>query len=367
MIKKNKWKLIISSIIILFPVLFGIFADKILPEDIAVHWGIDGNADGFMNSSLVFIVLPLIMLTVHWICMILTMIFDNNADQNKKIMDISYWIIPIISLTSCGIMFTTALGYTANILVIVLILIGVSFIIIGNYLPKTTRNLTMGIKIKWTLSNDENWNATHRFAGKVYVAVGFLSLLAIPLPSAYFPVVMGVIILLCVILPCVYSYRFYKKQITDGKVTKEDYERSYGELVKNKKLTVIITVIIAVVLAIVLFVVMFTGKIETTLDDNSLTVKASMWEDLTLDYEDIDSVEYRENRVDGERIMGVGTAKLLVGSFKNDEFGLYTRYTYTGDDPCVIIKAKGRTIVIGSDDEQTTKEIYDRIVADISE
>ena len=366
MIKKNKWKLIISSIVILLPLILGFFGGKILPEEIAVHWGFNGEADGFMSPSAIFTILPLIMLAVHWICMILTMILDKNSEQNKKIMDITYWIIPVISLVSCGIMFSTALGYTSNILAIVLVLIGVAFIIIGNYLPKTTRNLTVGIKIKWALSNDENWNATHRFSGKLYVAIGFLTLSALPLPSAYFPIVMGVIILLCVILPCVYSYRFYKKQLAEGKVTKEDYQNTYKETFKSQKSIGVIALIVSVILVIGVCIGMFMGKIETALNDTSLTVKASMWEDLTLDYEDIDSVEYRENGVDGERIMGVGTARLLIGSFRNDEFGLYTRYTYTGDKPCVVIRANGRTVVLGSDDEQTVKEIYDRISSEIS-
>jgi uncharacterized membrane protein len=366
MIRKNKWKLIISSIIILIPMLLGVIADKILPENIAVHWGIDGNADGFMNSSLIFIILPLIMLAVHWICMMLSMLIDKNAEQNKKIVNMTFWIIPFISLTACGFMFLSALGYNANISAFVYIILAISFIFIGNYMPKTVRNRTMGIKIKWTLANDENWNATHRFAGKIYVIVGILSLLAIPLPTVALPFILIAIIAVCVVVPIIYSYMFYKKQLSDGKATKEDYESSYVNIMGNKKITITVTVIISVIVAIILFVTMFTGKIEPTLNDTSLTVKASMWEDLTLDYEDIDSVEYRENRVDGERIMGVGTARLLIGSFRNDEFGAYTRYTYTGDKPCLVIKANGRTIVIGADDEQKTKEIYDRISSEIS-
>ena len=51
MIKKNKLKLLISSIVILLPMLVGIFGKNILPDQIAVHWGIDGEADGWMGIS----------------------------------------------------------------------------------------------------------------------------------------------------------------------------------------------------------------------------------------------------------------------------------------------------------------------------
>lgn len=367
MIRKNKWKLIISSIVILLPMLLGFFGAKFLPEDIAVHWGINGEADGFMSPSVIFVVLPLILLAVHWICMVISMLIDKNVEQNKKIMNITFWIIPFISLTACGAIFFSALGYGVNMSSFVYVVLAIAFIFIGNYMPKTVRNRTMGIKIKWTLANDENWNATHRFAGKIYFIVGILSLLAIPLPTVVLPFVLITVILLCVVLPVIYSYRFYKKQLFDGKATKEEYKNEYVSMFGNKKITIIVTVIISVVVAIISFIVMFTGKIEPTLNDTSLCVKASYWQDMTLDYEDIDSIEYRENGVVGERIMGFGSAKLLIGNFQNEEFGDYTRYTYTGKKPCVVIKSDGKTIVVGADDAQTVKSIYDRIFAEISE
>jgi len=367
LMKRNKGKLIASSIVILLPMLLGIFGGKLLPEEVAVHWGFDGTADGWMNSSLIFFVLPAILLAVHWLCMILTAVLDKNAEQNKKLFGLVFWIIPMISLASCGIIFTTALGYTSKITAVVFALLGVLFMVIGNYMPKTTRNVTMGIKLKWTLANDENWNATHRFAGKVYVVMGILSLIAIPLPMVAFPFVVLGIVFVGVILPLVYSYCFYKKQVREGRATKEDYEASYGELVKNKKAAMIVTVVIIAIIAIVLPIIMFTGKIETTVGEDTLTVKASYWSDLAVNYEDIESVEYREDGVSGTRVSGFGSARLLLGNFQNEELGRYTRYTYTGDDPCLVLKVKGRTLVLGGETEQETKEIYEKLISELAE
>jgi uncharacterized membrane protein len=79
MIKKNKWKLIISSIIIMLPALLGIFGGDRLPEKIATHFGLDGVADGFMNASTAFIIMPTILLVIHWLCIILTTVLDKNS------------------------------------------------------------------------------------------------------------------------------------------------------------------------------------------------------------------------------------------------------------------------------------------------
>lgn len=368
MIKKNKWKLIISSIITLIPVLFGIFGDKILPEKIAVHWGIGGNADGFANPMFAFLLIPVILLAVHWSCMIVTAVIDKNNKQNKKILEIIFWIIPTISLVSCGMIFTTALGHTANISAVIFLLLGIVFMIIGNYIPKTTRNLTVGIKLKWTQSNDENWNATHRFSGKVWVIAGFACLLAIPLPSVVFPFVAIGLILLCTVLPTIYSYRFYKKQLTDGRATKEDYERGYAEIVKNPRLAKILTAVLVSTLAIFLSVIMFTGKMEITLGDDALTINATFWNEVTINYEDIDSIEFREETMGGSKVNGFNSAKLLLGVFQNEEFGTYTRYTYNDKSlPCVVLKIDGKTVVLNDDNEQAVKDMYERISAEIAE
>ena len=367
MIKKNKWKLIISSIVIMLPALLSIFGSEYLPEKIATHWGFDGVADGFMNPTTAFIIMPSILLAIHWLCIILTVVLDKNTEQNKKVASIIYFLMPVMSLFVNGMTFAIALGHKPNaIFASVLVLLAIMFIFIGNYLPKTTRNRTMGIKIKWTLANDENWQATHRLAGKVYVITGILLLLAIPLPVKAVPFILFAIILTSCIIPSVYSYRFYKKQLADGSITKEDCKKNYNELFKNPKGAVAITVILVTAILIFVSILMFTGNIEATLNDTSISVEADFFDDLTLDYDKIDSVEYRENGVDGVRTYGFGSARLLMGVFSNEEFGTYTRYTYTGKNPAIVIKSGERIIVLGLDEESETKAIYDKLLEKVN-
>ncbi len=362
MIKNNKWKMIVSSVLILLPMLVAIFGGKYFPEAIAVHWGLNGEADGFANVSVVFIVMPLILLAFHWGCMYFTDVVTKNTEQSKKIMEITYWIIPAVSLLSCGVIVAAALGYTANILAFVWLILAAAFLIIGNYMPKTTRNVAMGIKIRWTLANDENWSATHRFAGKVYMLIGILCFPAIFLAPSAFPYACLGLILCCVLAPLLYSYLFYKKQIKEGTATEEDYKNGYGDLVKDQKLGRIIAVVGVVVAVAVVAVILFTGEIKPTAAEDALTVKASFWTDLSLDYADIDSVEYRAEGVKGTRTAGAATARLLVGLFHNDEFGTYTRYTYTGDHPCIVLKVDGKAVVIGTQSETQTRALYQTIL-----
>ena len=78
------------------------------------------------------------------------------------------------------------------------------FIIIGNYLPKCRRNGVVGIvgiKIPWTLSSDENWDKTHRFAGFVWIVCGAAAIVG----GWTKPVVAIVALVAMILLPVVYS------------------------------------------------------------------------------------------------------------------------------------------------------------------
>ena len=102
LLKQNKWHLLASSIVILLPMLLAFFGGSILPEELTIHWGIDGTADGFASPTVAFIVMPLVLLGVHWLCVILSALIDKNVEQNQKIMRMVLWIIPAISLMSTG-------------------------------------------------------------------------------------------------------------------------------------------------------------------------------------------------------------------------------------------------------------------------
>jgi len=94
-----------------------------------------------------------------------------------------------------------------------MLLLGFGFAVIGNYLPKCSQNNTIGIKVIWALSNEENWNATHRFAGRLYMVLG---LLVIALSICGLLAWMLPILIACVLVPVLYSYVYYVWHKTDA-------------------------------------------------------------------------------------------------------------------------------------------------------
>lgn len=92
-------------------------------------------------------------------------------------------------------------------------LIGLMFAFIGNYMNNIKPNYFAGIRLPWTLSDDENWRKTHHVAGKLWFAGGML----IVIVSVFIPVHLMVpffiaIMLVLVLVPAIYSYRLFKNK-----------------------------------------------------------------------------------------------------------------------------------------------------------
>ena len=58
---KNKFKVIITSIIVLLPILVGVADWDELPEQIATHWGPSGEPDGWSSKAVAVFALPLFL------------------------------------------------------------------------------------------------------------------------------------------------------------------------------------------------------------------------------------------------------------------------------------------------------------------
>ena len=360
MIKRNKLKVIISSIIILLPILFGIIMWNDLPDVMTTHWGADGNADGFGEKAFAVFGFPISILALHFVCLIVTSFDKKQKDQNKKALGMIFWILPIISVFMNGMMYRAALGGELDFGFFMPALLGVMFIFIGNYLPKVKHNRTLGIKIYWTLNNEENWNKTHRFAGKIWVVGGLVLLLLIFVPLEAMVLLAICVIAALMIIPIIYSYNVFRRHKKEGIVYSPSY-RSGAE-----KITFIVLSVIIGIIIIGVAVLMFTGSIKVSYNEASFEIDATYWTDLKINYSEIDKVEYRESFDVGARTSGFGSPRLSMGIFQNEELGSYTLYAYTGAKEYVVLKSGEKTLVIGLSETKETRSLYDTVTGKIN-
>ena len=214
-LKKNKWMMVVTSIIILLPSVVGILLWDKLPEQVPYHWGINGEVDGYATKAQAVYLMPLMMLGIQWLCAILSQLDPKRKKHNDKMMWLVLWIIPVLNLFLHVMVWLEAFGREVNMAVMMPLFMGALFVVMGNYLPKCRQSYTIGIKLPWTLDDEGNWNATHRLAGKLWVAGGLLTMACAVLPGVWaFIVMMGVLVIMCAV-PTVYSYRYYKNHKKD--------------------------------------------------------------------------------------------------------------------------------------------------------
>jgi uncharacterized membrane protein len=208
---KNKKTLVITSLICLLPIIVGALVYKRLPEMIATHFDLNGNPDGWSSRAFAVFGLPAILLAVNLLLPFMLRADPKHENMSGALVNITIWTIPVLSLLCSGLTLGRALGYDVRIERVLPVFMGVLFILIGNYLPKTKQSYTMGIKLPWTLASEENWNRTHRLAGFLWVLGGVffivMSFIGWSVPAFVIPLVVMVLV------PMVYSYLLYRKGI----------------------------------------------------------------------------------------------------------------------------------------------------------
>ena len=211
MLKKYKKTVILTTLLSLLPVLAGVLLWNQLPETIAIHFGANGEPDGWSSRGMAVFGLPAFIAAVNVLCAVGTSADPKNQNIQPKIFKLILWICPVISIVCCGGTYAYALELPVSMEKLCMILVGVVFIIIGNYLPKCRQSYTIGIKLPWTLASEENWNRTHRMAGGLWMAGGaVIALMA--LVGVISPGLFVTVALVMTMVPVVYSYLFYRKE-----------------------------------------------------------------------------------------------------------------------------------------------------------
>ena len=206
MLNENKRTLLIASILTCLPLLAGLYYWNQLPDPMAVHFGMNNEPDGFSSKSIAVFGFPLFGLAILWLGAFVTASDPKRKNISPKMFSLVLWIVPVIMNITAAFMYAYNLGWKTDMTFAAELLLGILFVVIGNYLPKARQNYSIGIKIPWTLADEDNWNRTHRFAGYLYVAGGILLVIFAFTGMRRFEVLFG-LILVITLIPVVYSYR----------------------------------------------------------------------------------------------------------------------------------------------------------------
>lgn len=206
---KKKFDFIYWFIAILPFIMSACFYNR-LPEQVAVHFNASGVADGYSSRLFAAFGLPAILLVVA-ILVNFCIKADpkhQNIERSKGMILLGRWLVVILAnMVQIVILFYAVVDVNFNMSLGFGVLTGIMIAAIGNYLPKCKQNYTVGIKVPWTLADEENWTKTHRFAGYVWTVCGVLMAIGAFLPNQYINIALLAVI---IIVPIIYSYLLYR-------------------------------------------------------------------------------------------------------------------------------------------------------------
>ncbi len=200
---------IASTIVCAIPFMLSVIYFGQLPEQIVTHWNLQGIANGYSSKMFVTVGLPLIFLAAHVIVYYAVERDPKRENQPKALRNIIFWIVPALAVMVQSLTIAGALGKSVNFSFYLMLLIGAILLVMGVFLPKCKLNYTIGFKLPWTLSSEENWNKTHHFAGYIWVACGIILI-----ANAFLLVnwlLITAIVVACVV-PAVYSFMLYRNR-----------------------------------------------------------------------------------------------------------------------------------------------------------
>ncbi len=209
---KSEW---FSWLAIIVVIAVAIWAYPHLPDIVPSHWNAAGEIDDYSSKLTHTLLFPGITLGIYLLFLAIPYLEPRRGHFIKSWS--FYQIIRNFLMAFLAVMFitTTWAGISQQpvpIGTIVPIIVGVLFILIGNYLSQVKSNFFMGIRTPWTLSSDEVWRKTHLVGGYSFV-IGGLLFLASPIISnpwnAYIPLIA---IIIAALIPVVYSYIIYTQE-----------------------------------------------------------------------------------------------------------------------------------------------------------
>lgn len=206
LILRYKKTLILTSLIILLPLLAGLLLWDRLPDQLATSFDFKGVANDYSSKTFTVIGLPLFLLVMQWFCFFGCSLDPKRRNfSSSKLFSLILWIIPSITIFLEAGVYGVALGMELNIAKMMYPFLAVVFLLGGNYLPKCRPNYTMGLKLPWTLADEENWNKTHRLAGPIWMFCGIATLACTFLPAVAAMCVMLGAVLAATLVPTAYS------------------------------------------------------------------------------------------------------------------------------------------------------------------
>jgi len=209
--KKIAWLFIIA------PAIYLAIVWNTLPETIAMHFNLKGDIDRYGSKNELATMIMILIAVNALVYLLLPQVYridpKRYAAENKgRLFRIAFAVSVFTSAVLCLIIYSSIHGNIKFSMRFILAGVGLMLAVVGNYIYNIKPNYFAGIRLPWTLNNDENWKKTHLLGGKLLFGGGLLiAVICLFTPFLFSMITLFTILLLVIMTTCIYSYRLYKK------------------------------------------------------------------------------------------------------------------------------------------------------------
>ena len=188
-----------------------------LPEEMAMHFDLKGNPDRYGNKSELLVMTAVLSAMSILIYFVLSNIYKIDpkkyaADNKDRLHRMGFAVAVFIIALTCFIIYSTSKGNMRMSMRYIFAGVGLLLCLIGNYMHTIKPNYFAGLRLPWTLNNEDNWRKTHLLAGKLWFIGGLATaILCLLVPDTVAIILFFIATVVLILVPVIYSYRLYKK------------------------------------------------------------------------------------------------------------------------------------------------------------
>ncbi len=205
-------------VIMLLPAAYLAIVWKQMTPTVPIHFDINGNVDSYTSkSNFLVLMIALIFLNVV-VYLVIKNVYridpKRYAMQNKDRMQrIGFYVATYLSAICIMLIYEIAHNDVSMTVKFVFVAMGLLFALLGNNMYNIKPNYFAGIRLPWTLENEDNWKKTHQLAGRLWFFGGVcFAAVALMLNSKWIGYIGMAILAILVLIPVIYSYNLYKNQ-----------------------------------------------------------------------------------------------------------------------------------------------------------
>jgi uncharacterized membrane protein len=214
---KNKGLLIASLLVAALMAGFAFYVAGMLPEgaQLPTHWGPTGHPDRYSAALPALLTAPGVLLLVALVFSVVPYLdpLQDRLEGSQPLLRATWLgllvLLPMVQVFNAAPAFGWPQPNSVR-----LISVGLLLMVIGNALPKSRPGFFIGIRTPWTITDTDNWIATHRLGGKLTMLAGLVIALSAVLPIdpqwrvvLFFACLAGMIV-----PPLIYSWWFWHRK-----------------------------------------------------------------------------------------------------------------------------------------------------------